>query len=199
MDRTLHFKITLMENDLPIWRKFQVTESYRMDRFHQVVQIVMGWHNAHLHEFRFQDRNIGMLLDDDFEFPTVEDETGIYLRNLSLAQGDMFVYLYDFGDSWEHTFQLEKISEGVQPNPFCTSGEGACPPEDCGGVRGYKDMLKVLKNPSDPEYDSWMEWLPHNFEPGRFPKDLINDELKRFAAWHREHPIAKSTPWHQLE
>ncbi len=198
MSKTLHFKITLMGSKPPIWRKFEVTDNYRFDRFHQVIQIVMGWYNAHLHEFRFQDRQIGMLLDDDFDLPEVEDETTLYLKDLSLNQGDAFVYLYDFGDSWEHVIHLEKISDATLFSPVCKEGDRACPPEDCGGIWGYTDLLEVLKNPSDSEYESWIEWLPEGFDPQVFPIDKVNKELKKFGIWHNKNPRAKSTPWHQI-
>jgi len=198
MGRILHLKITLMGSNPLIWRRFQVTESCRIDRFHQIIQIVMGWQNAHLHEFCFQDRKIGMLLDDDFDLPQVEDETELYLSDLSLGNGDTFAYLYDFGDSWEHIVDLENISDGVLPHFFCTNGERACPPEDCGGIWGYEEMLEALKDPSDPQYNDWTEWLPDDFDPGRFPREEVNDELKKFTVWCDEHPTEKSTPWHQL-
>ena len=52
MSKTLQFSIQLMGSNPLIWRTFKVSDSYRLDRFHQVIQIVMGWYNAHLHEFR---------------------------------------------------------------------------------------------------------------------------------------------------
>jgi hypothetical protein len=42
-----------------IWRLFLVTDDYRFDRFHQVVFLVMGWMNSHLHEFDIGERKIG--------------------------------------------------------------------------------------------------------------------------------------------
>ena len=196
MSKTLQFTIQLMGSNPLIWRTFKVSDSYRLDRFHQVIQIVMGWHNAHLHEFRIKERQFGMLMGDGFDFPEVEDETTIFLKDLSLEQGVMISYLYDFGDSWEHLIKLEKITTEKLEVPVCLEGERAGPPEDCGGVWGYSDLLEILKKPSDPEYDSWMEWLPDGFDPTKFPKRSINSELKKFGKWHNKNPSAKSTPWH---
>jgi hypothetical protein len=50
------------------------------------------------------------------------------------------VYLYDFGDGWEHKVELEKIlprEAGVR-YPICLGGERVCPPEDCGGIPGLR-------------------------------------------------------------
>lgn len=38
-------------------------------------------------------------------------------------------------------------------------GKGACPPEDCGGARGYEWMCEVLSNPENEEYESMRNWL----------------------------------------
>ena len=131
MSKTLYFKIVLIESNPLIWRQFQVTDDYRFDRFHQVLQIVMGWNNSHLHDFRIKGRDIGMV-DEGYleEFPELEDETKIYLRDLSLNEKDSFNYRYDFGDCWEHIIYLENISNAKLLNPTCISGEKACPPDD---------------------------------------------------------------------
>lgn len=198
MSKTLQFSIQLMGSKPLIWRRFKVSDSYRLDRFHQVIQIVMGWHNAHLHEFRIKERQFGMLMGDGFDFPEVEDETTIFLKDLPLQQGDIFSYLYDFGDSWEHLIKLDEITTEKLELPICIEGERACPPEDCGGILGYSDMLEILSKPSNPEYESWIEWLPENFNPTKLPKSSINSELKKFGKWHNQHPLAKSTPWHVI-
>lgn len=200
MSQTLHFKIVLIESKPLIWRTFQVTDDYRFDRFHQVIQIVMGWQNSHLHEFRIKDRLIGMVDEWSEEYsPGMEDETKIYLRDVSLDEKEAFTYLYDFGDSWSHVIYLENISNTKLLDPICTGAEKACPPEDCGGVWGYSDLLEILKDPSHPEYDEYIEWLPSGFNPDHFSLEAVNTELKKFGAWHRKHPRMKSTPWHQLD
>ena len=198
MSRTLHFKITLVGSKPPIWRKFQLTDDFRFDRFHQLIQLVMGWYNAHLHEFAIADRKIGMVLDDMWDAEPVEDETKVYLRDVPLKKGDRFNYLYDFGDSWMHELKVEKITEGEALPVCCTDGANACPPEDCGGIWGYQDLLKIRQNPNDPEHDDWMHWLPDDFDPQHFSLAEINAELDRFVDWHRKHPRAKSTPWHRI-
>ena len=74
--------------------------------------------------------------------------------------GQSIPYVYDMGDYWEHIVTFEKEFEDY-PNvyPICLEGEGACPPEDCGGVFGYLELLEIVKDSSHPEYESVMEWL----------------------------------------
>ncbi len=199
MSKTLHFKIVLIESKPLVWRTFKVTDDYRLDRFHQVLQIVMGWNNSHLHEFKIKGHQVGMVDDMSVEYaPEMKDETKIYLGDFNLDEKDTFTYLYDFGDSWSHVLYVENINHQKLLNPICTDGKRACPPDDCGGVWGYADMLDILKNPSHPEYEEYMEWLPEGFNPASFSPESVNKELEKFGAWHRKHPRKKSTPWHQL-
>ena len=199
MPKTLQFKLTLLGSKPAIVRRLQVMDDYRLDRFHQVIQIAMGWHNSHLHEFDVNGQRYGMpendLMDD---FDDMEDETKFFLKDFNLRQGDQLGYLYDFGDSWEHRLEVEAVTEGNIDTPLCLKGKGACPPEDCGGVWGYRDIIKIIKNPKHPEYDDWAEWLPENFDPAFFDLKKTNAGLQRFGEWHNKHPKDKSTPWHQI-
>lgn len=34
-----------------------------------------------------------------------------------------------------------------------------CPPEDCGGIGGYYDLLKSLAEPKRPEHEETKAWL----------------------------------------
>ena len=96
MSKTLHFKITLNESNPSVWRIFKVEDSYRLDRFHQVIQIVMGWWNSHLHEFTIKDRTIGMVIEEFYDMPPVEDENKFRLKQFRFKEGDTFNYLYQF-------------------------------------------------------------------------------------------------------
>lgn len=187
-----------MESEPLIWRRFRVTDDYRIDRFHQVLQITMGWNNSHLHEFCIKDWSIGMVYDTYDNFPEVEDETELYLRDMKLKESDSFTYIYDFGDNWQHLLSVEKVYSGELEYPECLEGKGACPPEDCGGIWGYTDLLEILKDESHPEYEEYIDWLPGEFDPDYFPVKAVNQELKSFGEWHRKHPRKKSTPWHQI-
>ncbi len=197
MSKIIQFKITIQGSKPPIWRRIQVTDDYRLDRFHQVIQIAMGWWNSHLHEFRIGGRSFGMILPYD-DFNEAEDETKVYLRELDLKKGDKMLYTYDFGDNWEHLLEVEKTEEAELLLPVCLTGKRHCPPEDCGGIWGYQDLLEVIKDPKDPDYEDMKEWLPEDFDPAFFDLESTNAELEEFGKWHRKHPRAKSTPWHQI-
>ena len=44
-------KVTLKGIRPPIWRRIQVTDEIRLDRLHEILQIVMGWTDIHVHDF----------------------------------------------------------------------------------------------------------------------------------------------------
>jgi hypothetical protein len=112
---------------------------------------------------------------------------GVKGRKLDTLLGDKnreFVYLYDFGDSWEHDVLLEKILEPVpgMEYPVCIKGKRQCPPEDCGGPWRYDELLAVLANPKYEEHADMLEWLsiesPEDFDPEEFDVDIVNEMLR---------------------
>ncbi|NOY58369.1 MAG: plasmid pRiA4b ORF-3 family protein [Calditrichaeota bacterium] len=171
-------KITLLGSDPPIWRRIQIRSDIKLSDLHDVLQDVMGWYDAHLHQFIHDSIYYGDPSLDDFE--PIEDETKVRLDELLTRVRSKLIYEYDFGDSWEHEVRVEKVLS-PDPNtkyPVCLEGERACPPEDCGGVWGYADMLKILANPKDPEYEEWLEWVGDDFDPEEFDVDEVNEILK---------------------
>ena len=142
----------------------------------------MGWTNSHLHQF-IKNRTFytERMTDDDTwgELDNV-DYKNMKIFDLLKREKEKIVYEYDFGDGWEHDVLLEKILPGDEKlkSPICLAGKMACPPEDCGGVWGYADLLEILKNPKHEEYDSYMEWLGGEFDPEHFDKDKVNKMLR---------------------
>ncbi len=62
--------------------------------------------------------------------------------------------------------------------PVCLDGKRACPPEDCGGIWGYTDLLQTIQNPDSEEYEEMLEWLGGEFDPEAFDLEAINEALK---------------------
>ncbi len=92
-----------------------------------------------------------------------------------------FYYDYDFGDGWEHEIKLEKIFtyDRDVKYPVCIDGGRRCPPEDCGGPGGYKDILTIIQDPEHKEYEEWMKWLGDEFDPEEFSLEDTNELLRR--------------------
>jgi len=174
-------KITLMHIEPAIWRRLQVEASITLARLHQIIQVVMGWENYHMHEFRVKGSRYGMP-DPGGEAmfgSKVSNEKKFKLCDIAEA-GDSFVYEYDFGDGWRHEIVIEKVlsAEPGIKYPVCLEGQRACPPEDCGGPWGYAELLEILDDPGHEEYDGYREWAGEDFDPESFDFQKVNKQLE---------------------
>ncbi|MEA3385430.1 MAG: plasmid pRiA4b ORF-3 family protein [Thermodesulfobacteriota bacterium] len=169
-------KVTLIGSKPPIWRRLIVKENIRLDQLHSVLQVAMGWFNYHLHQYRVGSSYIG-IPDSDFDID-LTDERKVYLQDIISNPKDNFVYEYDFGDGWEHKIILEKILPlDFSESPVVIKGKKACPPEDCGGIWGYSDLLDAIQDPKHEEHASMIEWVGGEFDPDEFDIELINSHL----------------------
>ena len=187
MNQNLSLKITLNKTNPAIWRKVLVPSSVTFFDLHHIIQISMGWKNSHLFEFQVDDYKIGYI-DPNEAFEDIADASEVMLDLLLMKEGFTFTYLYDFGDNWQHTVEVEKIleKENDKVYPVCTEGHLACPPEDSGGIHGFHDKLEILKNKKHPEYAFIKEWLGRGYDPDKFNIDKVNKELPRFKRYMKQ-------------
>ncbi len=175
-------KVTLKDSKPPIWRRILVPDSVSLYQLHNILQIVMGWEDYHLHQFLIGDEYYGNPEDD--EMGEMKNEKRFRLKQFVTGKGFKFFYEYDFGDGWEHVIQVEAVlpvEEGRQ-YPVCVEGKRACPPEDIGGVWGYEDFLEAISNPEHPEHDEMLEWYGEDFDPEFFDVEEVNLGLHQFAS-----------------
>jgi len=181
----LQLKITLDNLSPDIWRRVLVPDTITLTKLHQVIQIAMGWENAHLHEFEFDGQRYGEPDPDwDLSFNTITSEKRVKLKNC-LVGIKRFKYLYDFGDNWEHTIVLEKSlpDDPALTTPLCLDGNGACPPEDVGGIYGYSDFLEIISDPKNPQREEMLIWFcADDFDPDYFDILKTNQRLLRIKA-----------------
>jgi len=110
----------------------------------------------------------------------VKFDVNAKMNRLIKLEKQKFTYVYDFGDSWEHTVTVEKIIEKDQSKkyPICLEGERACPPEDCGSIPGYYNLMKIRKNKKHSQYKELIvEWLGEDYDPELFVVDWVNAKL----------------------
>ncbi|MGA2705859.1 MAG: plasmid pRiA4b ORF-3 family protein [Isosphaeraceae bacterium] len=175
------FKVTLKESDPPIWRRIQVPDC-TLGELHEVLQVVMGWEDCHLHQFIVRGEYYGPLDPEDREWHMEKgDEEGIPISQVAKTGRKVrFIYEYDFGDSWQHEIALEKRLE-PEPKvkyPRCLEGARACPPEDCGGAWGYADFLEAMADPKHENHRDMKEWIGGKFDPEKFDLNAVNRELR---------------------
>ena len=182
--KVYQIQISLTNSKPEIWRKILVQPNLSLANFHMTIQIVMGWDNSHLHQFIKNKTFYTRKMEDDMTWGDLNnvDYKGLKISDLLKNENDKIDYEYDFGDSWHHDIDLEKILETIEKTkyPTCIDGKLACPPEDCGGIWGYSDLLKVLNNPGHKDYADLLDWLDGEFDPNYFNIEKTNLNLKRF-------------------
>ena len=173
-------KVTLRDSQPPIWQRIQVRSHITLAKLHRILQCVMGWEDAHLHQFAIGDQYFGMPGENDTGPRQTTDERKYKLSEVVPEERSQFRYDYDFGDNWQHVLVVEKIlppEEGVR-YPVCLAGARACPPEDVGGLPGYENFLEAIGDPGHPEHNEFSEWIGGTFDPEAFDVHEVNQRLR---------------------
>jgi hypothetical protein len=188
----LQFRIELLGIQPLIWRRIQVPSDYTFWDLHMAIQSAFAWNDSHLHEFTLGTESgkrlcFGLPVDGDYDrgpdgelLPVWKHKVADYLG----AKSQRMTYLYDFGDDWEHAV----FFEGALPKapgtkyPRCTAGERCAPPDDCGGPYGYENLLEILTNPQDEEYESSHVWAARmKGLRGKFDPEAFDEQAVKFA------------------
>jgi len=107
----------------------------------------------------------------------------IPLTDLDLEHRERFTYGYHFGEGWQVDIKVEKVGavEKGAFYPICLAGERAGPPEDCGGVEAFHDMISCIKEPHTDLGREWLEWLGPDYDPDRCDLAKINKAMKKLG------------------
>lgn len=174
-------KVTLLGTRPPIWRRLLVSADMTLEQLHHVLQLAMGWEDSHMHEFRIGQKTFGTPNPDErlMGLPATASERAVRLFTVLGKVGAKAVYTYDYGDGWEHAVTVEKVlaPEPGRTYPVCLDGKRHCPPEDCGGVPGYYNLLEAIGNPEHEEHDEMLDWLGEGFDAEEFSVDEVNQEF----------------------
>ena len=178
---TILLRIELLNIEPLIWRRVRVPTKWTLRRLHGLIQKVFGWEDRHLHDFRIGDVRIGMPeLDDSQE--GLQDDREWTLAEALQAGARELLYVYDFGDWWEHRLIVEPESRaraGARAAPVCLAGENAAPPEDIGGPPGYELLLEALGDPRHEQHEEMLEWVGGVWDPKAFDLNRVNRELRK--------------------
>lgn len=183
-------EVSLDGSDPLIWRRIKVPGNCHLGWLHAVLQVAVGWTNSHLHHFIVGENlysDPALAVEQYESDPPILDERKAILMNLLPAEGDGLFYEYDFGDSWIHSVRVVKIlppDADLESKALCLDGARACPPDDCGGIGGYDELLKALKNRKHPDHKNMKEWLGRPFDPELFDVAKTNRWLSRLK-WPR--------------
>jgi hypothetical protein len=183
--KTYRLKVTLRGSRPPIWRRLEVDGGLTLAQLHHVLQLVMGWTDSHLHQFRHGTTYYGQ--PDPEMGMERENERRVVLQQVLRRPKERMVYEYDFGDGWEHDILLEAIAETgtSKVTTRVLAGKRACPPEDVGGIGGYYRFLEAIQDPKHPEHGELLEW-GGPFDPDAFELDEINRYFEKRSPKRRD-------------
>lgn len=186
----LQFKIQIKGiTKPPVWRQVVVPETFSFHQFHEVIQGAFGWIDYHL--YQFSPRGWGdypcISIPSKEDLEPVTDSRKIKLKTVFKKENQTYIYIYDFGDDWQHKITLEKITDEKIVKASCIGGKGACPPEDCGGIWGYERMKAIFANsPQSKEAEKYREWLfltdDENWEPLYFNLEEANIAVQDYKS-----------------
>ena len=165
----------------PVWRGVLVPSTIKLPKFHAVIQSSMGWTNAHLHFFRTKFGTYEPESEEGDSWSDSMNEAEVTLDQLVGKKGDRLSYLYDFGDSWDHDLIVKAIIPCAKRRrrAECFLGEGACPPEDIGGIPGYLSLCESMSVKDHPERARFLDWLGEPFDPKAFDQSTVQKRLAR--------------------
>jgi hypothetical protein len=147
----------------------------------RLLVVLFDWFDYQTHTFTLDDLRFGNPVKRDDLI--VEDDRDVALADLDLETRTHFLYTYHFGEGWPVEIKVEKtgvVEKGLR-YPLCLAGERAGPPEDCGGLEAFQDMLACLKSPDTDLGREWREWLGPDYDPAACDLEKINAALRKLG------------------
>jgi hypothetical protein len=179
--RVLCLRLVVVGTQPRVWRRLIVRETMWLSRLHDSIQIAFDWFDYQTHAFALDDLKFGNPVKrDDLN---VEDDRDVTLADLNLVHRDKMAYEYQIGEGWNVDVRVEKTAvpgKGMY-YPLCVAGERAGPPEDCGGLEAFHDMLACLKEPTSDLGREWLGWLGPDYDPGACDLDKVNRALRKLG------------------
>jgi hypothetical protein len=188
MPRYFDLRVSIRDIEPTIWRRFLLAGDSMFEALHEAIQDSFGWDGGHLFEFR-DLRGRDTLARADFDDPDADDAVPtvgeLKLGSFFTKGGTKCLYIYDFGDNWEHVVEFNgmvELPESVRRRLL--DGARACPPEDCGGIGGYENCVEVVsmsekdirKSDDAEEMLDRKEWIG-DWNPEAFDLRAAKDEF----------------------
>jgi hypothetical protein len=147
-----------------------VASDTSLEQLNDLIQAAFGWLGGHLWVFTTASEEFGPA-DAELGFRDAARPT---LATVVPRAGDRLRYTYDFGDDWQHDIVVEQVAaaDPAAAYPRCLGGRRAAPPDDCGGIGAYEELLEALADPGEPDHAERLEWLgdrlPMGWDPAAF-------------------------------
>lgn len=195
--REYHIRIKLNDAPVKIWRELVVPSNITLELLAFVLIDAMGWAHEHLYQFRgkndvfyMNSHEIKEHKNSFFGFFSRVNYVNTETTTLDMVlqpKGGRIKFEYDMGDSWTHDVwvkQARDYAKNEEPVIKLLKAAGACPPEDCGGVWGYAELLelnnKKRKTAEDKERLEWYD-ISKDYNPENCNLESLQDDVE--ALW----------------
>jgi hypothetical protein len=179
----LQIKVWLIGISPMVWRRMLVPAAFTLRELHGVIQVVMGWEGFHLFQFCLHAVRYG-------SSELSASSPDVTLAALRMRKGARFIYEYDLNIPWRHEICIEDrlAPEAGKTYPICAAGDGACPPEDCGGADAFMEHRDdILSLDSRDDLAAMVEIIGDITRESRL--EILDDAEIR---WRLERAIERS-------
>ncbi|KZV87163.1 hypothetical protein EXIGLDRAFT_652444 [Exidia glandulosa HHB12029] len=208
--RDVILRIRLMDvkknGEFRVWRRFRVAAGIKLSVFQdKIVTPIMGW-TRNLHAYVFTDFSDGALLGPQgirsidylhwiscVGHDYINDDKYL-LAHLFEKEGDVFGYLYDFGDKWFHEIEVEKIlpAEESYGRAEILDGRGMCPGENMEGGWKYNKFMEEWDKASAMQRQTKNQEILKQPNYREFGKELARFDPRFFDKVHAEQCLAEA-------
>lgn len=188
--RAFQIKIEIKHTSPSVIRTLAIPQDATLHQLHECIQILFGWFDIHPYMFK-RDNMLQQYVQYIEDWDEFEEDDEVYLSSEENSLSDCFeigttwLYVYDFGDWWEHLITIEKeieLNHAGKCKLISWEGENLC--EDAGGVSAFYEKLEILKNPKHEDYEAiknWFDMHRHEFNPNQAQIELMNIERSLYA------------------
>lgn len=185
MPKYYTFEVSLIGVEPKTFRTFSLPFDSTFFDLHNAIQVACGWQNYH--GYMFQNENEEDLAkpysselnesNEDSTYDDIPDDVAVRLSSYFQdgSKHKKCVYIYDFQDQWLHEVTLLRVFEtDVIFLRELQDGAGTFPPESCGGIRGYEELIAMKQTGKVPDSLDWSdaasivelleEWNPGDFD-----------------------------------
>ncbi|THH21477.1 hypothetical protein EW146_g120 [Bondarzewia mesenterica] len=175
-----------------IWRQFRVSGGISVAALaDKVITPLMGWvRNYHAHAFT-ESKAIDMMHSQSIGYDAVPEKSdrGVWtLAHLLQKEGEIMLWLYDYGDNWRHiiTASVEDIAPASESTGKVAvlDGCGACPREDGSGNETWVEDMAKLRHGTVREKNETLQELQYalNYKGKTITVDFDPDDFDLFDA-----------------
>lgn len=192
-------RIKLNNAPVSIWRELVVPSNITLELLAFVLLDAMGWKHEHLYQFigknnvcYVNSRELKENANSFMAFMSRVQKKNSEKTSLEMVlqpKGERMKFEYDYGDSWTHDLWVKSSRDYApdeEPVIKLLKAQGECPPEDCGGVWGYANLLelnkKKRKTAEDKERLEWYD-IPNGFDPEACDLEWLQDDVEEL--WMR--------------